>query len=105
MFDVVTSTFGAMFAPDQERTASELLRVLRGGGRLGMANWTPQSWAGSQFGLVAQFLPPPPGLVPASAWGTEKRLRELFGDRIFNAAHDGTCEICSEYLEVVAIKA
>lgn len=81
-FDVVTSTFGAMFAPDQARTAAELLRVLRRGGRLGMANWTPQGWGGSQFGLAAQFLPPPPGLVPPSAWGTEERLRELFGDRI-----------------------
>ena len=81
-FDVVTSTFGAMFAPDQPRTASELLRVLRQGGRLGMANWTPQSWIGSQFSLLAQFLTPPPGLVSPGAWGTEKRLRELFGDRI-----------------------
>jgi ubiquinone/menaquinone biosynthesis C-methylase UbiE len=81
-FDVVTSTFGAMFAPDQSRTASELLRVLRSGGRLGMANWTPQGWAGAQFVLAAQFLPPPPGLMPPSAWGTEERLRELLGDRI-----------------------
>lgn len=81
-FDVVTSTLGAMFAPDQPRTASELLRVLRQGGRLGMANWTPQSWVGAQFGLLAQFLPPPPGLVSPGAWGTRERLRELFGDRI-----------------------
>jgi SAM-dependent methyltransferase len=81
-FDVVISTFGAMFAPDQMRTASELLRALRGGGRLGMANWTPQSWVGSLFGLSAKFMPPPPGLVAPSAWGTEMRLRELFGDRV-----------------------
>jgi hypothetical protein len=47
-----------------------------------MANWTPQSWIGSQFGLLAQFLTPPPGLVSPGAWGTEERLRELFGDRI-----------------------
>lgn len=81
-FDVVTSTFGAMFAPDQERTAAELLRVLRKGGRLGMANWTPQSWVGALFALRAQFLPLPPGVLPPSAWGTEERLRELFGDRV-----------------------
>jgi ubiquinone/menaquinone biosynthesis C-methylase UbiE len=81
-FDVVTSTFGAMFAPDQLRTASELLRVLRGGGRLGMANWTPQSWIGSQFSLLAHFKPPPPGLVSPGVWGTEEWLRNLFGDRV-----------------------
>lgn len=81
-FDVVTSTFRVMFAPNQARTASELLRVLRGGGRLGMANWTPRGWAGAQFRLQAQILTPPPGLVPPSAWGTEERLRELFGDRV-----------------------
>jgi ubiquinone/menaquinone biosynthesis C-methylase UbiE len=63
-FDVVTSTLGAMFAPDQSGTASELLRVLRARGRLSMANWTPQSWMCLQFALLAQFVPPPPGLVP-----------------------------------------
>jgi SAM-dependent methyltransferase len=78
-FDVVTSTFGAMFAPDQERTAGELLRVLRPGGRLGMANWTPSSWVGRSFGLVAQFRPPPEGVRPPSAWGTRERLEELLG--------------------------
>jgi ubiquinone/menaquinone biosynthesis C-methylase UbiE len=160
-FDVVTSTFGAMFAPDQSRTAYELLRVLRRGGRLGMVNWTPQSWAGAQFGLVAQFVPPAPGVVPPSAWGTEERVRELFSDRVsslettrqhaevcyhdtaglfelfrewfgpvstvwhtlekpqqekfrdswialaeeFNVARDGTCEIHSDYLQVIAVKA
>jgi ubiquinone/menaquinone biosynthesis C-methylase UbiE len=83
-FDVVTSTLGAMFAPDQLRTASELLRVLRGGGRLGMANWTPQSWIGSQFALLTQFVPSPPGLVSPGVWGTEERVRELFGDRVLS---------------------
>lgn len=81
-FDIVTSTLGAMFAPDQAGTASELLRVLRAGGRLGMANWTPQSWMGSQFALLGQFVPPPSGLVPPGVWGTEEWLRELFGDRV-----------------------
>jgi SAM-dependent methyltransferase len=81
-FDVVTSTFGAMFAPDQQATAGELVRVLRPGGRLGMANWTPQSWVAAQFGLQAQYLPPPPDVPPPASWGTEQRLRELMGDSV-----------------------
>ncbi len=81
-FDVVTSTFGAMFAPDHERTAAELLRVLRPGGRLGMTNWTPDSWVGQQFSLFTRYLPPPPGVVPPSRWGTDRGLDELLGDRV-----------------------
>jgi ubiquinone/menaquinone biosynthesis C-methylase UbiE len=77
-FDVVTSTFGAMFAPDQEQAARELIRVLRPGGRLGMANWTPESWVGAQFQLQSRYLPPPAGVRPPSAWGTQERLHELF---------------------------
>ena len=79
-FDVVTSTFGAMFAPDQPRTAKELLRVLRPGGRLGMANWTPQGWIGSMFRLSAEFRPLPPGVEPPILWGTRERLEELLGE-------------------------
>jgi SAM-dependent methyltransferase len=79
LFDVVVSTFGAMFAPDQEKTAQELLRVLRPGGRLGMANWTPEGWVGSMFRLVASYRPPAPGALPPSAWGTQERLGELLG--------------------------
>jgi SAM-dependent methyltransferase len=81
-FDVVTSTFGAMFAPDQRATANELMRVLRPGGRLGMANWTPQSWVGGQFRLQAQYLPPPPGALPPSVWGTRDRLEELLAGQV-----------------------
>jgi SAM-dependent methyltransferase len=81
-FDVVTSTFGAMFAPDQQRTADELLRVLRPGGRLGMANWTPAGWVGRQFALAARYAPPPAGVRPPSEWGTTARLAELFADRV-----------------------
>ena len=159
-FDVVTSTFGAMFAPDQHATAAELMRVLRPGGRLGMANWTPESWVGAQFALGARYVSPPPGCLPPSVWGTVQRLEELFASLVeslqtsvqtadfvhhstsslwelvrdwfgpaativsrlepdpamayardwvvladeHNVATDGTCEIPSPYLQVVAIK-
>lgn len=159
-FDVVTSTFGAMFAPDQERTAAELMRVLRPGGRLGMTNWTPDSWVGAQFGLQARYLPPPAEVRPPAVWGTPDRLEELFAGLVgdlhlttevahfvhhstaslfalfrdwfgpvatamtrlpadqaaafardwsaladqHNTAIDGTCDIPSSYLQVVATK-
>jgi|SRR5881394_16177 len=81
-FDVVTSVFGAMFAPDQEKTAAELLRVCKPGGRIGMGNWTPDGDVGGMFMTVAKHAPPPPGLNPPLLWGTEDRLRELFGEEI-----------------------
>lgn len=81
-FDVVMSTFGAMFAPDQEKTAAELLRVCKSGGRVGMANWVPDSGVGQMFMTVAKHAPPPPGVQPPLLWGSEDRLRELFGDGI-----------------------
>ncbi len=83
-FDVVLSTFGTMFAPDQERTAAEMVRVCRPGGRIGMANWTPDSWVGSWFRVRSRFVPPPPNVKPPMRWGTEEGLRELFGDTITN---------------------
>ena len=84
-FDCVLSTFGAMFAPDQERAAAELLRVCRSGGRIGMANWTPEGFVGKVFATTTSHLSPggpPPGVNPPLLWGTEQRLRELFGDGI-----------------------
>jgi SAM-dependent methyltransferase len=82
-FDYVISTFGAMFAPDQEKTASELLRVCKSGGKIGMANWPPRGVVGGGFfKVMAQHAPPPPGVPPPILWGTEERLRELFGDGI-----------------------
>jgi len=80
-FDVVLSTFGAMFAPDHQRTADEMLRVLRPGGRLGMANWTPEGFVGQLFKLIGKHVAPPAGLQPPSAWGTEKHCAALFGAR------------------------
>lgn len=81
-FDVVISIYGAMFAPNQPQAASELLRVCKPGGRIGMANWVPDGFVGEMFMTGAKHAPPPPGLDPPILWGTEDRLRELFGDRI-----------------------
>ncbi len=81
-FDVVTSTFGVMFAPDQQRAADELLRVLRPGGRLGLACWTPTGMVGQQFAVGARHVPPPPGLLPPVRWGTREGLDALLGDRV-----------------------
>ncbi len=78
-FDVVMSTIGAMFAPDQEAVARELLRVCRPGGRIGMANWTPDSAVGDMFRIVGSRVAPPQGLRPPVAWGSEERVRELLG--------------------------
>jgi ubiquinone/menaquinone biosynthesis C-methylase UbiE len=81
-FDVAMSIFGAMFAPDQKKAAAELLRVVKPGGRIGMANWTPVGSVGKMFMTIAKHAPPPPGLDSPLLWGTEERLRELFGDGI-----------------------
>ena len=78
-FDIVLSTFGAMFAPDHARTAREMMRVLRAGGRLGMANWTPDGFIGRLFKVIGAHLPPPAGLKSPALWGSEPHLGELFG--------------------------
>ena len=78
-FDVTLSTFGVMFAPNQDRAASELLRVTRPGGRIGLANWTPTSLIGATLKTVGKYVPPPAGLKPPPLWGTEPRIVELFG--------------------------
>ena len=77
-FDVVTSVFGAMFAPDQEKTASELARVTRSGGRIGIVAHTPDGFIGNLFKVIGKHVPPPAGLRSPILWGTEARLRELF---------------------------
>jgi ubiquinone/menaquinone biosynthesis C-methylase UbiE len=81
-FDVVSSVFGSMFAPNQERTASELARVCRPGGRIGVVAHTPEGFIGQLFKTNAKHVPPPAGLRSPIQWGTEERLRELFGDSI-----------------------
>jgi ubiquinone/menaquinone biosynthesis C-methylase UbiE len=80
-FDVALSTFGVMFAPDQAKAAAELLRVVKPGGRIGLANWTPDGFIGELFKTIGKFVPPPAGLTSPAAWGTETRLVELFGPK------------------------
>lgn len=77
-FDVALSTFGVMFTPHQEKAASELSRVVRKGGRIGLANWTPESFIGQLFRVLGRYVAPPAGVKPPSLWGTESRLVELF---------------------------
>jgi ubiquinone/menaquinone biosynthesis C-methylase UbiE len=79
-FDAVVSTFGVMFAPDHTRSAAEMARVVRPGGRIGLANWTPDSLIGRMFKVLGGYVPPPVGVQPPSLWGTEAHLRTLFGD-------------------------
>jgi ubiquinone/menaquinone biosynthesis C-methylase UbiE len=77
-FDVVVSTFGVMFTPDQDRAAAELVRVCRHGGKIGLANWTPEGFIGQLFKTIGRYLPPPAGVKSPAAWGTRARLAELF---------------------------
>ncbi|MFL6576938.1 MAG: class I SAM-dependent methyltransferase [Povalibacter sp.] len=100
-FDIALSTFGVMFAPDHARAAGEMLRVVRSGGRIGLANWTPEGFIGQLFKVVGTYLPPPAGLKSPALWGTEPHLVALFGSqaadircvrrqfnfRYFSAAH------------------
>ena len=81
-FDVVTSVFGAMFAPSQETAVSELARVTRPGGKIGLVTHTPEGYIGNLFKVIGKHVPPPAGLRSPIQWGTEERLRELFGDAI-----------------------
>lgn len=81
-FDVVLSTFGVMFAPNQQLAASELVRVCRPGGTIGLASWTPEGNAGSFFQAVAKYASPAPGPNMSSSWGSENDVRELLGDRV-----------------------
>ena len=78
-FDVVVSTFGVMFTPDQDRAASELLRVCKPGGKIGLANWTPEGFIGQVFKTIGKYMPPPPGARSPALWGTPARIDELFG--------------------------
>jgi ubiquinone/menaquinone biosynthesis C-methylase UbiE len=77
-FDVVVSTFGVMFTPDQDRAAAEMVRVCRSGGQIGLANWTPEGFIGQLFKTIGKHLAPPPGARSPALWGTRARIAELF---------------------------
>lgn len=78
-FDVVVSTFGVMFTPNQEKAAAEMLRVCKSGGKIGMANWTPDGFIGQLLKIVGKHMPPPSGVKSPILWGTPARLDDLFG--------------------------
>ncbi len=78
-FDVVLSSFGVMFAPNHSRAATEMLRVCRSGGTIGLANWTPNGFIGQLLKLVGRYVPPSPLLTPPSRWGATDHLEALFG--------------------------
>jgi ubiquinone/menaquinone biosynthesis C-methylase UbiE len=79
-FDAVVSTFGVMFTPNQEKSAAEMARVCKPGGKIGLANWTPDSFIGQLFKTIGKYVPPPAGVKSPSLWGTRARLEALFGE-------------------------
>ena len=85
-FDVVLSTFGVMFTPNQAKAASELLRVCRPGGKIGMANWTPESFIGQLFKTMGKYVAPAPGMKSPALWGNKPHLETLFGAKATIAA-------------------
>ncbi|OAE53076.1 class I SAM-dependent methyltransferase [Achromobacter mucicolens] len=88
-FDVVMSTFGVMFTPDQDKAAAELMRVCKHGGKIGLANWTPDGFIGQIFKTIGKHLPPPAGVKSPALWGTKARIEEMFGSQ----AASITCEV------------
>jgi ubiquinone/menaquinone biosynthesis C-methylase UbiE len=82
VFDAVISVFGTMFAPDQRRVADELLRVVKPGGTIALASWTPDGFVSELFRVISDHVPATPGLASPMRWGSEPHLRELLGNRI-----------------------
>jgi ubiquinone/menaquinone biosynthesis C-methylase UbiE len=78
-FDAVVSTFGVMFTANQDKAAAELLRVCKPGGKIGLANWTPNGFIGQLFKTLGQHMPPPAGVKSPALWGTRARIDEMFG--------------------------
>ncbi|MGT2432075.1 methyltransferase domain-containing protein [Cupriavidus basilensis] len=95
-FDVVMSTFGVMFTPNQEQAASELARVCKPRGRIGLANWTPESFIGQVFKTIGKYIPPAPGVRSPALWGTAAALDTLFGETA-RAIHTATRQFTFRY--------
>jgi ubiquinone/menaquinone biosynthesis C-methylase UbiE len=85
-FDVVLSTFGVMFTPNQQQAANEMMRVCRPGGKIGLANWTPDGFIGRLFKTIGKYVPPAPGMKSPALWGTKAHLDSLFGAKATVAA-------------------
>lgn len=85
-FDVVLSTFGVMFTPNQQQAANEMMRVCRPGGKIGLANWTPEGFIGRLFKTIGKYVPPAPGMKSPALWGTKAHLDSLFGAKATVAA-------------------
>jgi SAM-dependent methyltransferase len=81
-FDAVLSSYGVMFTPNQQQAAGELARVCRKGGRIGLANWTPEGFIGQLFRVIGRHVPPPAGVASPLLWGREDHLASLFGDSV-----------------------
>ena len=80
-FDVVVSTFGVMFTPNQDKAAAQMLRVCKPGGKIGLANWTPNGFIGQLFKTIGQHFPPPAGVKSPLLWGTRERIQDMFGPK------------------------
>jgi ubiquinone/menaquinone biosynthesis C-methylase UbiE len=103
-FDVVLSSFGAIFAPRHQVVADELLRVARPGATIAMANWPPDGWVGEFFLTMLPFLPPPPpGSLPPIAWGMEDHVRELFGDGVSELRLTREIQVVDHFAEPAAL--
>ena len=109
-FDAVLSIYGSMFAPDHKKVATELARVVKPGGTIALASWTPEGFIGETFRLIASYLPPAPGLLPPHLWGSEAHLRDLFGTTIRSIRSTVRTAvfpfaIAAEYLDTIITRA
>jgi len=92
-FDVVLSTFGVMFTPDHEKAANEMIRVVKRGGKIGLANWTPESYIGQVFKTIGKYVTPPAGVQSPALWGATAHIDELFGSSVFDQGREAQLRV------------